>query len=83
MSMLNTQLYSVVSAALLHYTHNVLSTTAVAKYILNTMYENSNGLLKSPLPQSILYVTNDIAAVGDFLVDLTLHGLKQLLGVYV
>lgn len=77
---LNKQLYAVIGAALIQYTHNILSTTAVAKYLLNTMFTYSNGVLKSQLPRTVLYLSHDSRMGGDYIVDLTLHGLKQLLG---
>jgi hypothetical protein len=80
-------LYQGIASALLHYTHNVLSTKALAQYVLNTMYTNSVTLQRTlsaahPVPRSLLYLThkdNDMDK-GDYMTDFLLHGLLNLLG---
>ena len=79
------QLYTVITEAMTHYTKNVLSTHSMAAYILRCMQENSEGYIKTPSPK-VLYLTHkwrDLYShddMGDFQIDLTLIGLKQLLG---
>lgn len=76
------RLYSALTSALLYYTRNVLSTKAIAQYVLNTMYKNSHGLINSPHPKSILYLTHKDHDMdkGDYMTDFLLHGLQEILG---
>lgn len=83
MSMLDTQLYTATVMATLQYTRNVLTTKAMAQYLVSTMQKYSQGKLSSHLPKSILYLTHeniDYLAQGDFMVDLILHGLIKMYG---
>ena len=79
------QLYTVITEAMLLYTKNVLSTHSMAAYVLRCMWENSEGYIKNPSPK-VLYLTHkwkDLYSfddMGDFQIDLTLIGLKQILG---
>eukprot|EP01038_Epipyxis_sp_PR26KG_P015232 gene15232-20521_t len=71
------ELYRTVVAALLQFTKNVLSTTSMAEYFLDTV---STHLLNGRAPQSILYLTHfdlDVAA-GDYTTDALLHGLRTI-----
>ncbi len=79
---LDKSLYSVISAAMLQYTRNVLSTTALASYVLDTMLGYSKGHLFSAKPKQVLYLSHEDHDLdkGDYLTDQLLHGLKKLLG---
>lgn len=65
-------LYAVTVTALLDYTRRVLSTRAMAAYILETA-----GV---PKPRSVLYLATNESWYGDYQGDAVLHGLKLLLG---
>ena len=85
--------------ALLQYTRNVLSTEAIARYVLHTMtappkpgptlsphpYISQKNILQVS-PKKVLYLTHNIYGDeddfqrGDYMTDLLLHGLKQVLG---
>ena len=84
MSLLNRKLYMAVSAALRQYTLNVLTTKAMAKYLLETIRKYQMIQLGSqiPLPKNILYLTHYDKDMnkGDYLTDMMAHGLKELLG---
>ncbi len=77
------QLYSALTMAMIHYTKNVFSTTAMAKHVLDTMFQYSHGHIKSPMPKSIFYLTHQDRDMdkGDYLTDFVLHGLKKLVGM--
>ena len=74
------------TSAFLHYTKNVLSTKVLAQYVLSTMQTLSLGRIQTNVPLSILFLTHDSSGddddfpKGDYMVDLLLHGFKQLLG---
>lgn len=78
------QFYSAIVMASLRFTKNVLSTKAIAQYVVNTMQFRSEGRIKKGLPIYVLYVTHtggdDAFDRGDYMVDLLLHGMKELLG---
>jgi hypothetical protein len=82
LSMLDKALYSTIASALLHYTRNVLSTHAMAAYVLDTMFRHSKGHLFRAQPKRVLYLSHQDHDMdkGDYLTDLLLHGLKTLLG---
>ena len=85
MSLMDKKLYMAVSAALRQYTLNVLTTKAMAKYLLETIRKHQVAQLGSQipaLPKTILYLTHHDADMnkGDYLTDMILHGLKELLG---
>lgn len=75
-------LLQAIALAMGYYTRNVLSTTAMAKFLIQRCFENSLGYLKSPTPKSVLYLTHENRAMdkGDYMVELILHGLKRVLG---
>lgn len=79
------EFYLATVQSLLQYTRNVLTTRAIAKYVLETMYRYSDGHLKSPHPKSLLYLTheNEDMDSGDYMVDLMLHGFLKLLGTEI
>lgn len=85
MSSFDKKLYMAVSAALRQYTLNVLTTKAMAKYVLETIRSHQMtqlGSISTVLPKNILYLTHhdDDMNKGDYLTDMILHGLKKLLG---
>ena len=84
LSKLDKELYYTVTAALLHYNKQVLSTSGVAKYFLHRVLENAKLTFGIQVPNfsKILYLTheNKFMKAGDYQVDLLLHGLKSLLG---
>jgi hypothetical protein len=82
LSLFDSELYSATVSAMLQYFHNVLSTKAIAKYLLDTMCRYSQGKLKKKLPTKILYLTHQDHDMdkGDYATDLILHGLIKLLG---
>lgn len=81
------QLYSATVMALQQYAKNVLSTSAMASYVLQTVQqtvtkENNKqlGRVRGQITR-VLYLTHDGHDVhGDFQTDSLLHGLKTLLG---
>ena len=67
--------------ALLQYTKSVLSTKAVASYVLETMYTYHSKVYS---PKSLLYLTHiEHGTNGDYMTDLLLHGFKTLLGIVI
>ena len=52
------QAYSAVVSALLQYTRNVLSTRAMAAYVMETMRSYSKGHIPNTNPKLILYLTH-------------------------
>lgn len=79
---LDNTFYLALTQAMLQYTRNVHSTKSLAKYVLTTMYNNSYGHIKHPLPQSVFYLSHqdDDMNKGDYMTDFLLHGLIELLG---
>lgn len=81
------QLYSATVMALQQYAKNVLSTSAMASYVLQTVQQNvalenkvQLGRVRGQITR-VLYLTHDGQDVhGDFQTDSLLHGLKTLLG---
>lgn len=68
---LHPELYHVMMSSLLFYTKDILSTKAMAKYVLDTM---------NARPKRILFLSPDRSAYGDYMCDTLLHGFKTLLG---
>lgn len=75
------RLYNALAVALGHYTRNVLTTAATAKYFLKICRQNSQGHVKSK-PKRLLYLTHrdPEGDLGDYMVDFLLHGLISVLG---
>lgn len=71
-SKVDRQLYLITVAALLDYTQQVLTTGAMAAYVLHAV-----GI---PAPTSVLFLASSEAASGDYQGDTLLHGFKVLLG---
>jgi len=82
---LDQPLYTATVEALLHYARNVFSTRSMATYLLQKIYTHSDGHVRSSAPK-VLYLTHtwqDLYGhtdMGDFQADLTLIGLKEVLG---
>lgn len=81
-STFDTSLYVHLTNAILQYTRNVLSTKAIAQYVLQMMHEYSEGKIKSAIPKNILYLSHEDHDMdkGDYLTDFLLLGLHELLG---
>lgn len=79
---LDPSLFAATVAATLQYTRNVLSTEAMAEYVLETMFHYSENHITSPHPKKILYLTHQDHDMdkGDYMTDFLLHGLKKLIG---
>ena len=76
--MFDKELYLTVSAALLQYTRNVFSSTAMAQYFLSTIEK----VVKKPNdgPLRMLFLTHlDSSNDIDYTTDTLLHGLRSLL----
>jgi hypothetical protein len=71
-------LYKFVVTAILQYTKNVFSTVSMASYMLQTYFHKS--LRSQSSIRSILYLSHDVNDNGDYMVDLTLHGLIEYFG---
>lgn len=78
----DTPLYVHLTSALLQYSRAVLSTKALAQYVVQTMHRYSEGKIASPVPKSILYLTHQDRDMdkGDYLTDFLLLGLYEWLG---
>ena len=50
--------YGAITAALMQYTRNVLTTKAMAAYMLQTMKSYSKGMITSANPRLVLYLTH-------------------------
>ena len=85
-SQIDTTFFNALTSAFIHYTKNVLSTKALAQYVINEMQSSSVKHVRSHFPLKILFLTHDASgddddfSKGDYMVDSLLHGLKQLLG---
>jgi hypothetical protein len=79
---LDRELYTATVMAMLQYTRNIFSTKSMAKYVLDTMYEHSQGKIQTKLPRKIFYLTHQDHDMdkGDYMTDFLLHGLITLLG---
>lgn len=84
LSSFNIKLYMAMNAALRQYTLNVLTTRAMASYLLETIrsYQNQQLGSNQPIPKNVLYLTHHDADMnkGDYLTDMILHGLIEVLG---
>ncbi len=75
------ELYLLTQTALLQYTENVLTTSAMANHILDVVsrYRNNGRVLPF---HNVLYIThqNEELNSGDYVTDLILHGFHEVLG---
>ena len=77
--------YLTINKALVQYTKNVLSTKAVASYVLETMATYSRNGTNQGIKQRIstmfdlTHQDHDMDK-GDYMTDFLLHGFKKLLG---
>lgn len=77
---INKNFYMVINKALLQYTRNILSTRAVASYVLETMVaarQVDNNTIRNVF--YLTHIDNDMNK-GDYMTDFLLHGLKAVLG---
>lgn len=79
------QLYTALTMATMQYNRNVFSSSAMAKYMLQTIQENVKDfgkvLGKDGNIRTVLYLSHwCFDRFGDYLIEMTLHGLKKVLG---
>lgn len=79
-SFLNKSLYSTLVASLLQYTHNILSTVAMASFFLRSIRGSGDGSLTPSLPKLLLIQSQAFTETSEVLLRSLRHGMRKILG---